>query len=269
MLSVAWKVWRTRSLHHAISAASRSARLAPAVARRRERRRAAQHPREGVVEAPGGELDADGPGRAAVDGAHALGDLDQRSRRIEADRADRHADRRRSGRSATATKLAGRSRFESGASRWSFTSTRPARFEPARHELGGEAEPEQAELLLHPGVVVGQEIDEHDPAAGPHDARHLAHRPLGLFEGVEHHVREGGVDARVRERQRVGVAGLELDPASRAARFERPFLAGGLEHRLGAVDADDVEALARELEGEHTGSGADVGDAERRSARAP
>ena len=74
---------------------------------------------------------------------------------------------------------------------------------------------------------------------------------------------EGGVDAGSGQGKRVGVPVLEGDTAARAPRFERPFLARRFEHRLGAIDADDVEPLARELEGEDAGAGSDVGDAQR------
>src|SRR5262245_13508617 len=41
---------------------------------------------------------------------------------------------------------------------------------PARHELGGYAEPAMGMLLTQLFEIMRCEIDDHEPAAGPHDA---------------------------------------------------------------------------------------------------
>ena len=78
------------------------------------RRGMPKHALERIVEAPSRQVDAVFLRDPCVDPADGLGEVDQGSRRIEAESWPRHADGRDPGECAAATKLAGKSRFVSG-----------------------------------------------------------------------------------------------------------------------------------------------------------
>ena len=172
------------------------------------------------------------------------------------------------GRRAYAMKVAGRSppRAAGGCTSTRTSLEARARRSPLAISSRREAEPQHAELLAHPLALVAHEVDHDHRAAGPHHARHLAKRVGRRGQVLEHHVREGGVDLAVGERQR-------RRPRPRAARrrragCRRACAARGVEHARRVVDRDHAQAEPRELERERAGAGADVGDARSRGHQA-
>ena len=112
-------------------------------------------------------------------------------------------------------------------------------------QLGGE------------GVEVGGDVGDRDAPARPYDARHLRDRPRLVGERAQRALRQRDVEARVRERKRLGVAEQEARARAGGRR------AACLLDRAGAeVDADgDAPQLAREQERGGAAAARDVDDA--------
>ena len=105
--------------------------------------------------------------------------------------------------------------------------------------------------------AVGRPAGERDRAAGPADAEQLGGRLLvvGSEHGAEH--RRDGVEGRILERQRLGVALEQLDGEAFGV---RPA-AAALEQRRDVVDADGSAAVARRGDRGVAAAGGDVEDA--------
>ena len=78
----------------------------------------------------------------------------------------------------------------SRAARWSWSCSKPA-LASSLLEVGlGEAEVHVLELLAHPFLGVGQEVDHQQAPAGHEDPARLgerAHRLLGVVQRLAHH----------------------------------------------------------------------------------
>ena len=134
---------------------------------------------------------------------------------------------------------------------------------PIFHARWTEPEVPRAELLPHPLAFVRDEIRHHHAPAGLHHARNFGQRVLRLFKILQRHVREGGVDFAVAERQRAGVAAPQFD--ARAARHRRrDFFARAREHGARRVAGNHRAARRREFEREHARAGANIRHAQPR-----
>ena len=79
---------------------------------------------------------------------------------------------------------------------------------------------------------------------------------------MENHVAEGGIDALVFKRKRMGVTVAEFNCARCHAFGCCPFLPSSIQHGIGTVEGHNIESELSELECEDTGSCADVGNAQ-------
>jgi hypothetical protein len=82
---------------------------------------------------------------------------------------------------------------------------------------------------------------------------------------VQHHVREGSIHLAVGERQRARLAAAQLDAE---LALGRQLGARRVEHARRVVDRDHAQPQARQLGGQDSGAGADVGDAHPRRLNA-
>ena len=117
-----------------------------------------------------------------------------------------------------------------------------------RRHVGGDRAEELAD------EAVGRPAGEGDRAAGPADAQQLGGRPLVV--GREHRAEDGrdGVERRVGERQRLGVALEQLDVEALGG----GALAAALEQRRHVVDADRGAAVPGGGDGGVAAAGGDV-----------
>ena len=106
---------------------------------------------------------------------------------------------------------------------------------------------------------------ERDVAAGRKHAGELAQRSLGAAEMEQEEVRDDGIEGRVLERERLGIAAAEHEVGMQPA--------GERDHRLGDVHADDRGAPGGGVDGhvarprrdvEHPRAGADPGGVQQR-----
>ena len=99
------------------------------------------------------------------------------------------------------------------------------------------------------------DVADHDAAARGADASHLGDGCAGPFEVMQREARDDDVEGPVRERQRVGVAGDELDVAQAERRRAR---ARPLEHGVDEVEPDRRSRRGGERAGHDARAAGDV-----------
>src|SRR6266496_3416422 len=112
------------------------------------------------------------------------------------------------------------------------------------------------------GADVELSVHDDEAASRTQDPDPLVDRRLRVRERPEHMTADGEVKAAGRERELLGVGFLEADRDATLRRLA-PRLG---DHRGREVDAGDVMAAGRELEGEEAGAAAGIERLERTSA---
>ena len=161
-------------------------------------------------------------------------------------------------------------------SRSERTSAKPGRLERAReHVLGAEMEEHRADIRGDPGigdredlgpaaVAPGAPHRRGGAAARPQQPAHLAERPHGIGDVHQPERADGGIEAGIGQRQRLGVAALE----ARVRELAQPCAAARrLDHLARDVGADDRAFGADRLRGTEADEPGAAGDVEHALAR--
>ena len=138
---------------------------------------------------------------------------------------------------------------------WVCAGSRPASARNASTSRIGEAEVAVGVVLAQELVVVLDEVDDDQPAAGPQRARRLADRAGGIVEEMQHLVDDRQVIGVALDRRGVEVALPQLHVVQAALVDAR---AGQREHRRALVDADRAPGERRRQFEHPPGAGAKI-----------